>query len=163
MVCGAYRLPQSGKLANDLVRKQLNAAGYHKTATTPGLWRHVCRHVRFVLIVDDFCVEYAGRKHADYLLGVLNQHYEMLEDWEGKKFAGINLSWNYADRHSKRTCRLSMDEYTSDLLFRERHTAPAKLQLSPHQHRAIVYGAKQQLAPSADSSSQLDDAVIKRV
>ena len=126
MVRGAYGLPQSGKLANDLLRKRLNASGYHETATTPGLWRHVWRPVQFVLIVDDFGVEYVGRKHADHLLGVLNQHYEMSEDWAGKKFAGIDLSWNYADRHSERTCRLSMNDYISDLLFQERHTAPAK-------------------------------------
>ena len=56
-----------------------------------------------------------------------------------------------------------MDKYIIDLRFRERHTAPAKPQLSPHQHRAIVYGAKQQLAPSNDSLSRLDEAGIKRV
>ena len=48
--------------------------------------------VQFVLIVNNFGVEYVGRKHADHLLGVLNQHYEISEDWEGKKFAGIDLS-----------------------------------------------------------------------
>ena len=35
---------------------------------------------RLVLIVDDFGVEYVGRKHADHLLAVLNQHYEISED-----------------------------------------------------------------------------------
>ena len=163
VVRGAYGLPQSGRLANDLLRKRLNAAGYHETATTPGLWRHVWRPVQFVLIVDDFGVEYVGRKHADHLLGVLNQHYEMSEDWEGKKFAGIDLSWNYASRHGDRTCRLSMDEYIRDLLFREGHKAPAKPQLSPHRHREIIYGAKQQHAPTEDTSSSLNEAGIKRV
>ena len=38
VVRGAYGLTQSGKLANDLRRKRLTAAGYHKAATTPGLW-----------------------------------------------------------------------------------------------------------------------------
>ena len=36
-----YGLPQSGKLAYDLLTKRLNAARYHETATTPGLWTHV--------------------------------------------------------------------------------------------------------------------------
>ena len=61
-------------------------AGYHEAATTPGLWRQIWRPVQFVLIVDDFGVEYIGRKHADHLIGVLNHHYEMSDDWEGKTF-----------------------------------------------------------------------------
>ena len=40
VVRGAYGLPQSGKLANDLLRTRLNAAGYFEAPTTPGLWRH---------------------------------------------------------------------------------------------------------------------------
>ena len=152
VVRSAYGLPQSGWLANDLLCKQLTAAGYHKAATTPGLWRHIWRPVQFVLIVEDFGVEYVVRKHADHLLGILNQNYEMKEDWEGKKFAGIDLRWNNTDRHSKRTCRLYMRDYIGDLLFCEGHKAPAKTQLSPYQYREIVYGAKQQLAPENNTS-----------
>ncbi|KAL7545856.1 hypothetical protein ACHAWF_009210 [Thalassiosira exigua] len=37
---GVYGLPQSGKLANNLLRRCLNAAGYHEAPATPGLWRH---------------------------------------------------------------------------------------------------------------------------
>eukprot|EP00957_Ditylum_brightwellii_P106454 8121130-Ditylum_brightwellii.AAC.1 len=40
VIKGCYGLPQSGRLANDLLCKCLNKAGYHKAATTPGLWRH---------------------------------------------------------------------------------------------------------------------------
>ena len=53
-------MPQAGKLANDLLRKRLDKAGYYEAATTPGLWRHKWRPVQFVLIVDDFGVEYVG-------------------------------------------------------------------------------------------------------
>ena len=152
VVRGAYGLPQSGKLANDLLRKRLNKAGYFEAPTTPGLWRHTWRPVQFVLIVDDFGVEYVGKQHADHLLAVLNEHYEMSTDWEGKKFAGVHLAWNYAKRHQDRSCRLTMDGYIKDLLFREGHKMPAKPQHSPHKHREIVYGAKQQFAPADDAS-----------
>ena len=37
---GCYGLPQSGRLANDLLRTRLEKAGYYEAATTPGLWRH---------------------------------------------------------------------------------------------------------------------------
>ncbi|KAL7539093.1 hypothetical protein ACHAWF_006293 [Thalassiosira exigua] len=99
LVLGAYGLLQSGRLTNDLLRQQLNATGYHEAPMTLGLWRYVWRPIQFFLIVDDFGVEYVGKKHADRLLSVLNQYYEMSEDWEGKKFAGIDLAWNYAPRH----------------------------------------------------------------
>ena len=77
VVRGTYGIPQSGRLANDLLRKRLTASGYHEAVTTPGLWRHVLCPVQFVLIVDNFGVDYVDRKHSDHLLGVLNQHYEM--------------------------------------------------------------------------------------
>ena len=142
VIRGAYGLPQSGKLANDLLRRRLNKAGYFEAATTPGLWKHTWRPIQFVLIVDNFGVEYVGRKHADHLLGVLNQYYEMSEDWSGSKFAGIHLKWNYADRHTDRTFRLSMNKYIANLLLREGWSRPAKPQHAPHKHRPIVYGAK---------------------
>ena len=36
-LCGCYGLPQSGQLANDLLRNRLKKAGYYEAATTPGL------------------------------------------------------------------------------------------------------------------------------
>ena len=38
VVRGAYGLPQSGMLSNDLFHKQIAASGDHEAATTPGLW-----------------------------------------------------------------------------------------------------------------------------
>ena len=95
--------------------------------------------------------KYVGKKHADHLLAT------------GSKFAGMDLAWNYADRHADRTCRLSMDGYIQDLLFKEGHKPPKKPQQSPHCHREIVYGAKQQLAPEDDLSPPLDEAGVTRV
>ena len=101
VIRGAYGLPQSGKLANDLLRTRLNKAGYFEAPTTAGLWKHSWRPIQFVLIVDDFGVKYVGKQHANHLLRVLNEYYEMSEDWSGSKFAGIDLFWNYAPKHSE--------------------------------------------------------------
>ena len=76
----------------------------------------------------------------------------MLEDREGKKFAGIDLAWNYTPHHEDRTCRLSMDGYIATILFKEGHEALSKAQLLPHRHCKIVYGAKAKLAPQEDGS-----------
>ena len=39
-----------------------------------------------------------------------------------------------------------MDGYIDNLLLKFGHQSPTKPQLSPHRHRDIVYGSKQQLA-----------------
>ena len=58
---GCYGLPQSGRLANDLLRTRLEKAGYYEAATTPGLWCHKFRPIQFVLLVDNFGIEYVGK------------------------------------------------------------------------------------------------------
>ena len=49
----------------------------------------------FVLIVDDFGIEYVGRRHADHLLSTLQCDYTVKCNWAGAKFAGIDLAWDY--------------------------------------------------------------------
>ena len=159
IVRGVYGLPQSGKLAYDQLRTRLEAAGYFEAVTTPGFWRHKWRPIQFCLIVDDFGIEYIGKQHADHLANVLRKYHDITTDWEGSKFAGINLAWNY----SKRECRLTMEGYIRDLLLKYGHPIPAKPQHSPHKHIPISYGAKQQFSPEADTSQPLDEAGIKRV
>ena len=58
----AYGLLQSGGLANDLLRKCLEKAGYFEAVTTPGLWKHKWQPIQFSLIVYDFDIEYVGGK-----------------------------------------------------------------------------------------------------
>ena len=54
IVRGCYGLPQSGMLANNLLRTRLNKNGSFEAVTTPGLWKHQWRTIQFCLIVDDF-------------------------------------------------------------------------------------------------------------
>jgi hypothetical protein len=156
---GVYGLKQAGKLANDLLTQRLEMHGYYQCSTTPGLWRHKWRPVMFVLIVDDFGIQYSDRRHAEHLLQALQQHYTVTTDWTGTKFAGIDIMWNY----NKRTCRLTMDTYISALLLKYDHPRPRKPQHAPHKHRDIIYGAKEQLLPDNDTSPPLDAAGIKRI
>ena len=156
---GVYGLPQSGMLANNLLTTRLATKGYYQCATTPGLWRHKWRPIMFVLIVDDFGIEYVGRRHADHLLNALQCDYTVKCDWTGAKFAGIDLTWDY----TKRTCRLSMKGYIQELRVKYGHATPAKPQHAPHKHREIVYGAKTQMSLDKDTSAKLDATGIKRV
>ena len=56
-----------------------------------------------------------------------------------------------------------MDGYIDKLLIKYNHTIPTKPQLSPHRHREIVYGAKEQLTLEEDTSPALNASGIKRV
>ena len=104
-----------------------------------------------------------ARRHTEHLLQILEEHYEIAADWEGKKFAGIDLEWNYVAKHCDRTCRLSMKGYIDTLLIKYGHPRPKKPQLSPHKHREINYGAKDQLTPEEDTTPALDEAGTKRI
>ena len=84
ILCGCYGLLQSGKLANDLLRTIMEDAKYYETATTPFLWRHKWRSIPFVLIVDDFGLEYVRNQDDDHLASVLQNHHDISQDWEGK-------------------------------------------------------------------------------
>ena len=95
IIRGCYGLPQSGRLANDLLGTRLENSVYYEAATTPGLWRHKCPPIHFFLIVDGFDIKYVGKQHTLHLLKILEQNYEITTDWEGKKFAGIYLACNY--------------------------------------------------------------------
>ena len=139
---GCYGLPQSIRLANDLLCTHLEKAGYYKASTTPGLWNHKWRPIQVFLIVDGFGIEYVGKEHALHLLKTLDQNYDITTDWEGTKFAEIDLAWDYNARHVNRTCRISMDGYISKVLLKYGYPSSNKPQLSPHKHREVIYGAK---------------------
>ena len=138
-----------------MLSTQLEKAGNYKVATTTGLCFHKWRPVQFVLIVDDFCIEYVRKQHALHLLKILEQHYEITADWEGKKFAGIYLACNYDEQHSNRTCRISMNGYIYQLLMKYVHPQPHKPQLSLHKLLgkhwwATSVGAHFQCSPESD-------------
>ena len=147
IVRGCYGSPQSGKLANNLLRKRLEDAHYYETSTTPGLWRHKWRSIPFVLIVDDFGIEYVRKQDADHLASVLKKHHDISQNWEGKKFAGIDLDWNYTKKHCDRTCRLSMKNYIKILLVKLNHPMPRSRNYPPTNSAKSSMAARPSLPP----------------
>ena len=98
-----------------------------------------------------------GKQHAEHLATILKKYHNITEDWEGKKYDGINLKWDY----DKRTCRATMDGYILELRNKYQHMQPKKPQYSPHKHRPIDYGATQQLVQPTDTSPPLNEKGIK--
>ena len=136
-VKGVYGLPHAGIIAQKLLEERLAKHGYTQSDMTPGYWSHDTRPISFTLIVDDFGVKYVGEEHAQHLIDVLKEHYEVAEDWKGEKYGGITLDWDYL----KRKVHMSMTGYTSDALICFKHDL-RKRNDQPHRHAVPTFGAK---------------------
>jgi hypothetical protein len=90
-----YGLPQAGIIAQELLETQLLKAGYTQSKITPGYWKHEWCPISFTLVVDNFGVKYIVAEHVQHLLQVLKQDYEIKEDWEGNRYLGITIDWDY--------------------------------------------------------------------
>ena len=119
---------------------------------TPGFWTHSWRPISFTLVVDDFGVKYVGNDHADHLVRVLKEHYEISEDWEGKKYIGLTFDWDY----KKRQVHVSMPGYRDLALIRFKHRTPKRRQDQPYKYVIPNYGAKIQFALGPDGTALLD-------
>ena len=135
---GMYGLPQSGILANKLLKERLAKHGYNELPHTPGLFKHDTRPVWFTLVVDDFGIKYIGEEHAKHLLDILREHYTMDVDLEGKLYCGISLEWNYEDKYVD----LSMRNYVQKQLDRYGWKKPKRPQHCPYEPAPVKYGAK---------------------
>ena len=106
-----YGLAQSGRIASDDLKQNLEPHGYYPSKRTPGLWLHRTRPISFTLVVDDFGVQYINRKDADHLFDAIKTKYPVKIDWTGTKYLGIDLKWHYDKIHKKRYVILSMKGY----------------------------------------------------
>ena len=119
---------------------------------TPGFWTHAWIPIRFTLVVDDFGVKYVGKEHADHLVRVLKEQYEIRKYLGGKKYIGLTFYWDYR----KRQVHVSMPGYVNMELIRFKHRTPKRRQDQPYQHVIPNYGAKVQYAVGPDRTAFLD-------
>jgi hypothetical protein len=115
-----------------------------------------------MLVVDDFGVKYVGEEHAHHLINTLKEHYAIDVDWEGTRFIGLTLDWDYSGHQ----VHLSMPGYIEKALARFAHPAPNKPQHQPHPHTERTYGATIQYAKAPDTSPALpatDKTYIQQV
>ena len=154
-----YGLPQSGILAQKLLEERLGLEVYHQSERTPGLWTHEWRPISFTLVVDDFGIKYVGKEHADHLVSVLKEHYDVTVEEGGERYLGLTLDWDYKGRK----VHLSMPEYIPDALKRFKRERPNRIQNSPHKHIPPDYGAKQQFAQPEDEAPEVSGEEKKYV
>ena len=109
------------------------------------------RPIAFSLVVDDFRVKYVGEEHAKHLLETIQENYETSHEWEGTRYIGLTIEWDYKHR----LVHISMPEYMDKALQRFKHKMPKKRQDQPYPHIERKYGAKQQFAELEDTSPAL--------
>jgi hypothetical protein len=148
---GMYGLPQAGIITQELLKKRLCIAGYTQSKLTPGYWTHTWRPISFTLVVDNFGVKYINKDNVEHLLDVLKKDYTCDTDWEGTRYLGLSLNWDYKGQN----VHLSMPGYVDKALARFGHKNPSKLQHQPHQHAIPTYGATIQYATPMDTSNPL--------
>ena len=105
---GMYGLKEAGIIAfNQLVAK-LAPYGYSPMKYTPGLWKHTHK-TTFALCVDD--------DDALHLINAVKDKYEVIIDWEGKLYCGLNLDWHctastpYVDVSMNNDNRRSLEKF----------------------------------------------------
>lgn len=77
-----YVIPQSGRVANSLLRNGLSKEEYYEAASTPGPWKDIWQPIQAMIIVDGFGIEYVGKQHIDHLAKLLKHYDEIWEEWK---------------------------------------------------------------------------------
>ena len=49
----------------------------------------------FSLLVDDFGLMYVRGEHAQHLMSILKEHYEISVIWKGEKYISLTIDWDY--------------------------------------------------------------------
>ena len=89
-------------------------------------------------MIYDFGVKYVEKQHAKHLMVVLKEDYSISHYWEGKRYLGLTLDWDYGNKE----VMVSMLEYVKNALQRFIHLWPKKPRYQLHPHLAPRYGAK---------------------
>ncbi len=144
---GMYGPPQAGILAHRLLEQRLNEHGYQQSQVAPGLWKHTLRPISFTLCANNFGMKYVGWEHAKHLLQVLNMHYKCLQDWDSKKYLGMDIDWDY----DQKKVHVLMLEYVPKVLMQFHHKAPSTPQHQPYPHVKSTYSATCQYAEASNT------------
>ena len=78
-------------------------------------------------------------------MAVLQEHYKISNNWDGKCYLGLDLDWDY-ENHK---VHLSMLTYVTAALKHFNHTHPHKPQQQPYPHVKPIYGATAQYIPTS--------------
>ena len=156
---GMYGLKQAARLAYDSLKQHLSTYGYHPDKYAQNIWSHENRRTKFCLCVDDFRVQYFSQQDAEHLIQALQSKYIITMDYSGKKFCGLDITWDYTNGWVD----IAMTNYVKKTLKKLRHTTPTRAQHAPHTWSTPTYGQTRQFATPSDTSNILDKNDTKYV
>lgn len=135
-----YGMPQAGRLAQQDLVRILKTGGYTMSPTTPCLFTHPARKIKFLVWVDDFFITYprGDRSDVEHLMSVLSQLYEYKIDWTGSSYLGLTL---HHDR-ARKTFTVSLPGYITRMLAELGVTKGKHDPGSPITYIAPTYGVK---------------------
>jgi len=96
-------------------------------------------------------VKYVNEEYALHLKQTLEENYKVTQEWDGRRYIGITLGWDY----KRRQVHLSMPGYIKKALKQFKHER-RKLQHQQYPSAIIKHGAKIQYATAQSTSPQLD-------
>jgi len=142
-----------------VARKEIEKYGSTQSQHTQLLWKHEWRSLFISLVVDDFGVKYAGKEHADHLIYILINTYEVSEYCQGHKYCVLSFNWDY----EKRNMHLFIPGYAKKAFVRFKCKRPTQSQDQPHQHIIPMYHTNIQYAKPNDDSCELNKTEKKYV
>jgi hypothetical protein len=81
-------------------------------------------------------------------MSIQKQDYTIDTNWEGTRYLGLTLDWDYTERK----VHLSMLGYIQNALICFGHEPPDKPQMQPYPHTTPTYGTTVQCAKAVNSS-----------
>ena len=100
-------------------------------------------------------MKYVGKEHALHLKSTLEDNYGVTTEWDGKRYIGITLDWDY----ERRQVHLSMPGYIAKALKVFQHEARTK-QDQPFPSAPIQYGVNTKYAKERSTAPLLDAKAI---
>ena len=91
-----------------------------------------------------------GEKHALHFKQTLEENYKITEEWDGTRFIGITLDWDYRQRK----VHPSIPGHTEESLKQFNHKKPKKNQ--PYPIVPIINVSKKQYAMQLSSAPLID-------
>ncbi len=95
-----------------------------------------------------------GEENAQHLLDTVQKYYKCSCDWEGERYCGLTIKWDYEGRK----VHILMPGYVRKALTHFQHPPPTKQQDQPYPHVKPNYGTHTQYTQGEDVSPALDKA-----
>jgi len=116
IVMSMYGHQAAGHLANRLLIKTIEPAGYYEDRLVPCLIKHKSRSTIGALVVDDLGLKVSGEDNLIHIVEAIEKVWKVKINRAGDKFVGLALDWDYSP--SDPTLKISANTVVPDGLKR---------------------------------------------